>query len=54
MEYGGTAHNRTVLHVSGSGFCFAKLLFGLSKRRKQSERYAQYALKLVENILLIK
>jgi hypothetical protein len=34
-----------------TGLCCAKPLSGQPKRRKQPERYTQYALKLVEDIL---
>jgi hypothetical protein len=76
MEYGGTAHNRSVYaapavaglasirlgqslrsfprliaaHFAGPGLCCAKPLYGLAKRRKQPERYVQFALKLVDKI----
>jgi hypothetical protein len=52
MEYGGTSHNRTVYAsppVGGSGYGFAipglatQALIWAAKRRKQPERYVQYA-----------
>jgi hypothetical protein len=33
------------------GFCFAKPLLGLAKRRNQPERYVKCAPKLVKNML---
>jgi hypothetical protein len=75
MEYGQTAHNRTVYappplaapgfqsprslrshgsfhpHFASPGLCFAKPLYGLSKRHIQPERYATYRLRFVGNIL---
>jgi hypothetical protein len=34
-------------HFASPGLCFAKPLSGLAKRRKQPERYVQWALKLI-------
>jgi hypothetical protein len=42
----------TPAHFASPGLCCAKPLFGLAKRRKQPERYVQWGLKLVENILV--
>jgi hypothetical protein len=37
-------------HFVSPGLCFAKPLFGLSKRRKQPERYVQLFLRLLEKL----
>jgi hypothetical protein len=36
-------------HFASPGLCFAKPLFGLAKRRKQPERYAQLVLFYILN-----
>jgi hypothetical protein len=40
-------------HFASPGLCYAKPLSGLAKRRKQPERYATFALKLVKIIFKI-
>jgi hypothetical protein len=41
-------HAKTPPHFCSPGLCYAKPLFGLQKRRKQPERYAQWRFNMVD------
>jgi hypothetical protein len=42
------SHAVAPAHFASPGLCYAKPLYGLAKRRKQPERYAQFLPKLID------